>query len=219
MARFQSPEISSKPFEFSVSVGTNHSLVTDIDPNESPNTDSNLRVNGSVSLGQGFELELNEKLALRYQLAGAPKDQSTPGNLSHAISFGYGKDGNDNSTGIDGGDLTYKLKNHYYDLAWTTGYRLTEQWLVYGSVFWQKGKASIDYYQRDLDSACNQPFQAECFVRRQEVTGNNIGLTLAMAYSFTPKTTLEFEGAINHADWFDNKATKIALNVNLKYQF
>lgn len=224
LARFQNPEISKEPFQFDLSLGTDNTVKTSMNPVKDSDIDTKIRVSGSLALGGGFELEVNEKASLRYQFSGEHREQAVAGNISQAVSIGYGKDANSNEFGYEeelNGRL-YKLDVNYLDVAWNVGYRYSPEWLFYGSVFAKQGRSKISYYSAidySVNSSCTEKFANACLLERMTDSGKVYGITAAAEYALTSKWALEVEGVLSHVNWFDKGENVTTLNANIKYRF
>ncbi|QDP00396.1 hypothetical protein [Thalassotalea sp. PS06] len=235
--RFQSPEVNSKPFDVKVNMSTaTRSVVVLSDlqsdilsrgegPDENGNCfspcfrptadvndndgEADLRIEGSVSVGKGFEVIVSggdsNKISLKYQFYGAHEDQSGTGNVSQAIAIGY-ESFEDSNSGVN-----WKTETKTYDIAYIIGRRLSKRTIVYGGPFVQIADAQGDGYL----SFREQPD----YLFSYGVDGHMLGANLAIEQRFSSGLGWGVEGVVSKSDWGDDDYTDGAVHLRFGYQF
>ena len=153
-ARFQLPEVSERIFASNISINqqTGSDVVIVENADQSPPNDKTSYVTSGDGIATGGDAAITilprTEIALSYargtyliggkvQVFGPAREQSTKGDLSLAVSAGYGYNQLDETD--DSGRLrwkaTYKVK--MLDASAILGYRVGQRWLLYGGPFYQ----------------------------------------------------------------------------------
>ncbi|MEC4087589.1 hypothetical protein [Pseudoalteromonas rubra] len=223
-ARFASPEVNKSPFHLSLSLSTDTLNVIPLNTTEYVTDDSHLRAAAELSLGNGFELGWaaggEGKYSLKYQFYGNSREEASSGDVSHAVSISY-VSGDD--SGVEAGNYIggtaynnahWEFDKNAIDVALISGYRLTPELLLYGSVFYQDGDIDGRYYIPN-SSTC----KTKCKTDPINSDGKNYGVSLALEYTFTRNLFGTLEVTQHHADWFNRSQSKSTANFNLGYRF
>ncbi|QTL35462.1 hypothetical protein [Pseudoalteromonas viridis] len=223
-ARFASPEVNRSPFHLSMALSTDTLNVIPMDTSDDLTDDSHLRAAAELSLGYGFEFGWaaggEGKYNLKYQFYGKGREEASSGDISHAVSIGY-VSGDD--SGVEAGNYIgnreynkshWKFDKNAIDIALISGYRMTPELLLYGSVFYQNGEIDGHYYIPDY-SSCTRT----CKTDPINSDGNNYGVSLALEYAFTRHLFGTLEVTRHHADWFNRTQSKSTANINIGYRF
>lgn len=156
---FDNPEVSSKPLKVNLvlALGSQSILTIEDDLNNDDGTDMYDFYRGNITATTGLEISIRgdgdsvTRVGIKYQFYGAYTEQSSQGNLSQALIFGYER----NTTSEQ-----YYSNRYYadceqfccdsisdigvwehdtkvYDIAWVIGYKLTERDIIYGGPFYQ----------------------------------------------------------------------------------
>ena len=228
MARFDSPEINSKPFHFKLAVGSDSSNQISINKNKKSERDNALRFSAAMSLGHGFEARLVDngetQASLKYQIYGAPLEEKGVGNVSLASSVGYIWAKRDENANKQYNDWSMEQKS--YDLSLIAGYRLSSEALLYGSVFYQNGDVDGTYYLLEgYDSVHNETTHVGCGRDKTCIKGNfsdkgrAYGVSLALEYELLTWLALTGEVVHHRADWFERTNNETAANLNVEFRF
>ncbi len=233
--RFQNPEVNSKPFNVKVNISTaSRSVVVlsdlqsdllsrreQADNDDCPscyeptavtnenNVEGDLRIEGSVSAGKGFEVTVSgvdsNKVSLKYQFYGAHEDQSDTGNISQAIAIGYESFEDSNS------HITWKTETKTYDIAYIIGKRLSKQTIAYGGPFLQIADAQGDGH-------LNYRIQPD-YLFSYGVDGHMLGANLAIEQRFNYGFGWGIEGIITKSIWGNDEHIGGGLHLRFGYQF
>ncbi|WP_125779151.1 hypothetical protein [Pseudoalteromonas rubra] len=221
LARFDAPEVADTPLVINYKLGTNKTNVIPKDTSAPIHDEEDLYLGADISLSHGFEFNFEVSpqaptigYGLKYQLSGDSRENARPGNVSHAITLAYHASAN--GEGNDGQGNLYTQSLALYDIAWISGYRLTPQWLIYGSLFYQHGNLDISYNPEHHRSHC----QPACLTGTlYEQTSSNYGLSLSTEYQPFQYVFVTLEGTYLHADWYNRDKSELALNAALTVQF
>lgn len=221
LARFDAPEVANTPFIINYKLGTNKTNVIPRDTGEPIHDEEDLYLGADISLSHGFEFNAEVSpssptfgYGLKYQLSGESREEAKPGNVSHAISVAYHASGNGEGNDDQGNHYSQSLT--LYDIAWISGYRLTPQWLLYGSLFYQHGNLAVSYNPDDHRSHCQQNCLSGTLY---EQTSSNYGLSLSTEYQPFQYVFVTLEGTYLHADWYNRDESELALNAAVTIQF
>ncbi|WP_171045744.1 hypothetical protein, partial [Pseudoalteromonas rubra] len=94
----------------------------------------------SAKLSLGFGLELDATIAsdtnygIKYQFYGKHREHAQSGDWSHAVRFGFVTNNDDGNTGNENSYRHWRLDKQLLDVSFISGYRISPQLLVYGSV-------------------------------------------------------------------------------------
>lgn len=238
MARFNSPEVHSQPFNFKLAVGTDTSNEISINNTKKADRDSALRFSAAMTLSHGFEARYvyngEQQLSLKYQWLGAPEEEKQSGNFSLATIAGYilserkdvvyihSKRKESDTRAYN----NWSLEQKSYDLSLIAGYRFNGQTLMYGSVFYQDGDIDGKYYLTEsYDDVNNEQINPGCGYDRTCVgshftdKGKAYGASLALEYEFLTWLVLTGELVHHKADWFNRSNNETGANVNLEFRF
>ena len=234
MARFDSPEIHSKPFKFKLAVGTDTSNEIPLLESESTSKGSSARGSVAMTLGYGVEIKYaqngDDKLAVKYQLLGASLEEKIPGNFAMAVSLGYIRSSRSKiypyvvENSDDQAELvkqSWKLKHNTYDAALIAGYRLNKQVLLYGSVFYQDGdiKGKIYLTPKEFLSYDQCTPSSGCSIERFGGSGKGYGANLGLEYEILPWLVFAGEVVHHNAKWFNRSNNESAANIGLEFRF
>lgn len=234
MARFDSPEVHSKPFKFKIAVGTDTSNDIPMLESERASEGSSSRVSAAMTLGYGVEIKYtdngDDKFGIKYQLLGAPLEEKVAGNFSLAASLGYIHSSRSESypylieTPDDQDELverSWKLKHDTYDAALIGGYRLHKQVLLYGSVFYQEGdiKGKIYLTPRSVYSYEECTPSTNCSIEQFGGSGKSYGANLGLEYEILPWLVIAAEAVHHKAKWFKRSNDESAVNVGVEFRF
>ncbi|MFY8352302.1 hypothetical protein AAEU29_17305 [Pseudoalteromonas sp. SSM20] len=228
MARFNSPEVNSHPFNFKLAVGSDTSNEISINNSKKADRDSALRFSAAMTLSHGFEARYvdngEQQLSLKYQWLGSPEEEKQSGNVSLATSVGYiYSKRNKSASRVDN---NWSLEQKSYDLSLIAGYRFNKQTLMYGSVFYQDGDIDGKYYllesyddvnHEQVNQGCG--YDKTCVGARFSDTGKAYGASLALEYEFLTWLVLTGEIVHHRADWFNRSNNETGANVNLEFRF
>ena len=234
MARFDSPEVHSKPFKFKIAVGTDTSNDIPMLESEPASEGSTTRVSVAMTLGYGVEIKYtnndDDKYGIKYQLFGAPLEEKVTGNFSLAASLAYIHSSRresypylfENSDEQD--ELvqrSWKLNHNTYDAALIGGYRLHKQVLLYGSVFYQegdiKGKIYLTPPSLNAYEECNA--STNCSIEQFGGSGKSYGANLGLEYEILPWLVIAGEVVHHKAKWFKRSNAESAVNAGVEFRF
>ncbi|MDK1288685.1 hypothetical protein [Pseudoalteromonas umbrosa] len=226
--RLDSPEVHSQPFNVKLAIGLDKGQPIPIGDSPLKSNDTGLYVSGEMSLGAGFSAKYQTgkavKATLKYQLSGQHAETAQAGNLSHAITIGYlsdhesGVESKEQSNLLPSDNRAWELDHDLIDIAWVTGYRLSEDTLLYGSVFYQTGDIDGTYYRTTYEG-CNEQHAAECALSHFSDDGSAYGLSLSLEYAFTKRFLGSLEVVHSRSNWFNRNEDDTLINGNIIYQF
>jgi hypothetical protein len=214
-------------------MGSDTKNVITIDQTEEPLKESTVRYSAAMTLGGGFEARYtvseDTEVGLKYQFYGAPLEEKVVGNISLATSLGYSQDkqtSNGNTLFGSTRDEGFELKYRHADIALISGYRLSANALIYGSVFFQKGDVEgsyklIEYYDSAIDMTVNEGcgISRDCFTTGISDNGHAYGANLALEYEIWRWFAITGEVVYHKANWFDRSNAETTGNVNLEFRF
>ncbi|KZN65927.1 hypothetical protein N473_10185 [Pseudoalteromonas luteoviolacea CPMOR-1] len=226
--RLDSPEVHSQPFHVKLAIGLDKGQPIPIGNAPLKSNDTGLFVSGEMSLGAGFSAKYQTgkavKATLKYQFSGQHAETSQAGNVSHAITLGYlsdhesGVESKEESNLSPATSRAWDLDHDLIDIAWITGYRLSEETLLYGSVFYQTGEIDGTYY-RTTYNGCGEQYAAECTLNHFSDDGSAFGVSLSLEYAFTKSFLGSFEVVHSRSNWFNRNEDDTLVNGNFIYQF
>ncbi len=224
--RLENPEVASTPLKVNIATG----IVTDTELTVQDTTEDNIdgaeiRLLGKlgVTLAKGLQFSLSHSRSDRYRLSGKYQfygdnaDLATQGNFSQAISLGYAHGvTSDTERVIDAESYSAKnyfdweLTTHTIDIAWILGYRMTDNFMLYGGPFIGY---SMSKGTRFKDSAQ--------FEKTLNLSGYMPGANLAFEYRFDMGLALSLEALTYNNRWESDKynLSGSVLNFKIDYQF
>ncbi|MCF6439996.1 hypothetical protein L1077_11180 [Pseudoalteromonas luteoviolacea] len=223
--RLDSPEVHSEPFHFKLALGLDKGQP--IPKGDAPlgSNDTGLFINAETTLGGGFSAKYQIgkaiKATLKYQLFGQHAETAQTGNISHAVTLGYLTD---TETGLETKypnkytpelDKDWKLTQDLIDIAWITGYRLSPDALLYGSIFYQTGDIDGAYY----NTRCKDNYAPECAQSYFIDDGSAFGLSISLEYAFTKYFLGSIEAVHSRSNWFNRNEDDTLVNGKLTFQF
>ncbi|MDK1288686.1 outer membrane beta-barrel protein [Pseudoalteromonas umbrosa] len=226
-ARFNSPEVHSQPFKLKLSLGTDKGRTIPIEgaPLDSNNSES--FASAEMSLGGGFSAKHQsgkaDKWSIKYQISGQYAETAQAGNISHAIALGYLSDQEsglveNSSNNSPATRKDWKLDHDLIDVSWITGYRLSDELLVYGGAFYQFGEIDGAYY-RTVSDGCSESHASECTLSHFSDDGSTYGLSLSIEYAINKHLSYSVEAIRSHSNWFNRKEKDTLVNGKVTYQF
>ena len=233
MARFDSPEVSRKPFKVKLAVGTDSQNEIPLATDESANMSHITRLSAAMALGYGVELKYSyaeaSKLSIKYQLLGAPLDEKLPGNVSLAASVAFiHASPSDryilNSEIYDPEAELYKRNwkstHKTLDFALIGGHRITNAALLYGSLFYQDGDVRGQTYitPRDIENYSLCDDNDPCIIEYFNSDGKAYGANLGLEYEIKPWFVISGELVHHKAQWFDRNSSQTGANVNFEFR-
>ncbi|MCG7546559.1 hypothetical protein [Pseudoalteromonas sp. Of7M-16] len=226
--RFDNPEVHGQPLNVKMAIGLDEGQPITISDASRESDDIDGYASLEVSLGGGFAAKVQTGKALKttliYQFSGQHAESAQTGNVSHAITLAYLSDEEtgkyfraaDKSYKDDRSD--WKLDHDLIDIAWVSGYRLSPEALLYGSIFYQTGEIDGAYYS-SIFTRCDGKHAPECEVGTFEDDGSAYGLSVSFEYAFTNHFLGSLELVHSRSNWFDRNEDDTLANVNLIYQF
>ncbi|KZN52096.1 hypothetical protein [Pseudoalteromonas luteoviolacea] len=221
--RLDSPEVHSQPFNVKLAIGTDKGRPIPIGDAPLESNESDFYASAEMSLGGGFSAKYQVgkavKWSVKYQFSGQHAETAQAGNISHAIAVGYlsdqesgyGEYKNHNSATIRG---DWELDHDFIDIAWITGYRFSEDALIYGSAFYQFGEIDGAFY-----NSCSGPHTPECAQNHFSDDGSAYGLSVAVEYALTRYFLYSMEVSHSRFNWFNRNENDTLVNGNFIYQF
>lgn len=163
-ARFQLPEVSERIFSSNISINqhTGSDVVIVENADQSPPDDKTSYVTSAGDIVTGGDAAITilprTEISLSYargtyliggkvQVLGPAREQSSKGDLSFAVSAGYGYNQIDETD--DSGRLRWKANYEVkaLDASAILGYRVGQRWLLYGGPFYQSYDVSGKLHQ------------------------------------------------------------------------
>ncbi|KID55079.1 hypothetical protein JF50_25050 [Pseudoalteromonas luteoviolacea] len=223
--RLDSPEVHSQPFNVKLAVGTDKGRSIPIDGTPLGSDELGYYASIEMSLGSGFSAKYQEgkavKGAIKYQFAGQHAETAQAGNISHAITLGYLTDhesGREKGKNDSSHSTKWELDHDLIDIAWITGYRLSEEVLIYGSAFYQFGDIDGAYYRTNL-KGCIESRVPECVLSHFSDDGSAYGLSVSVEYAITQSLLYSIEVSHSRTNWFNRNENDTLVNGNITYQF
>ncbi|AOT06915.1 hypothetical protein [Pseudoalteromonas luteoviolacea] len=223
--RLDSPEVHSQPFNVKLAIGSDKGRSIPIDDSPLGSNEAGHYASAEMSLGGGFSAKYQVgkavKGSIKYQLSGQNAETAQAGNISHAITLGYLTDhesGREKGKNDDSPSRDWELDHDLIDVAWITGYRLSEDFLVYGSVFYQFGEIDGAYYSTYIEG-CGESRAPECVQSRFSDDGSAYGLSLSVEYAITKHFLYSLEVSHSRTNWFNRNENDTLVNGNITYQF
>jgi len=195
LQRFAVPEVASEAWKLSAHAGYAkiHKVVLptteagmpnfDCKTNNSCVEDDHLFVAGDVSVAEGLAFTFNSQLnriSTTWQFYGENQGKAQAGNISQALVLGYSRH-SDNSSTI--GDINnfnpaeWSQKTQTVDLGWVGGYRIDEQWLIYGGPF-----VSIHDIDNTVDTTTRTANEVIKTYNQFNFSGRQQGANIAVQY-------------------------------------
>ncbi|ESP92661.1 MULTISPECIES: hypothetical protein [Pseudoalteromonas] len=226
--RLDSPEVHSQPMKVKMAIGLDKGQPIPISDSPLGSNDTGVYASLEMSLGGGFAAKVQTgkalKTTLKYQFSGQHAESAQAGNVSHAITLAYLTDeesGTDFETGEyinEDSKRDWKLDHDLIDIAWITGYRLSPEALLYGSIFYQTGEIDGTYY-RSTFGGCAERHAPECAQSTFSDDGSAYGLSVSFEYAFTKSFLGSLELVHSRSNWFNRNEDDTLVNGNLIYQF
>lgn len=197
LQRFATPEIASEALSGSAYIGyaQMHKVVLPDSANGKPSFDCNPTilcveedpyfVQGSLAVMPGLEFSFNSQLnriGATWQFYGDYRGNAKTGNISQALVFGVSSH---SESDTDVGNFEIEVPSEFtkqswdqttktIDIGWVGGYRIDEQWLVYGGPF-------ITYH--DIDNTVEIKTDLSKIQNRYDFKGRQVGANIAMQYT------------------------------------
>ncbi len=208
LQRFSVPEVAAESWQADIYVGSaeTHKVVLPVHSSQKPNfncnksskckTETPVFTAVGLSVAKGIAFQYNAALrrgSAIWQYSGEHAGQAKTGNFSQALVLGYGlhKDqgafGDAAFTVDENTSLSWQQSTESVDLGWVAGYRLNDDWLLYGGPF-------IVKHHIDMSSRFRQPgHDQETINPQRKFHGNQVGGNIAAQYKFTRGMTLDLE--------------------------
>ncbi len=157
LQRLAVPEVAAEPLKVGLQVGIAdmHKVILPDTANASPDyncdkiincvVDDSTFTHADITVMQGLAFNYNTQLnriGATWQFYGDYASASKAGNFSQALVFGYSRDKESESDlSVEGEILTefnprsWQQSTDSLDIGWVGGYRVADQWLVYGGPF------------------------------------------------------------------------------------
>jgi len=196
----------------------------------------------SLSVAPRFEVSYgahdDNKIALKYQFYGDTADKATAGNYSQALSLGFARYKDDAkglsmtkySTVDEEGRIIslesfkdFEQDTYTVDLAWIHGYRVNDNFLLYGGPYFIYGVLSgeqINTYDtvdvEENGAVTTGTAQANIDL---DSNGNMLGLSVAGEYEFDFGLFLTLEFSAARIEWEGASATETNSALAIGYHF
>lgn len=199
LQRFITPEVASEPLKVAGQAGyaNMHKVILPTTQEGSPDfqcegtlycrVDESTFIRGDITVASGVAFNYNTQLnriGATWQFYGDYSDQAKAGNFSQALVIGYSRDKDEESTPEELGDVNNGFNSRLWhqstsslDIGWVGGYRLADDWLVYGGPF---------TIVHDIDNTVNVEKQVDFEVIRLQnkyaFKGRQVGANIALRY-------------------------------------
>ncbi len=224
--RLENPEVASTPLKVNIATG----IVTDTELTVQDTTEDNIdgaeiRLLGKlgVTLAKGLQFSLSHsrsdryRLSAKYQFYGDNADLATQGNFSQAISLGYTNGVTSEAERVKDAEsysaknyFEWELTTHTVDIAWILGYRVTDNFMLYGGPF-------VSYSMSKGTRFKDSPQ----FERTLNLSGYMPGANLVFEYRFDMGLALSLETLTYNNRWESGKYrfSGSVMNFKIDYQF
>lgn len=208
--RFAVPEVAEKPLKFNLKAGAAEMYKVMLPATENDTPEFNCDRDGTcyandpdfmyadVSVIKGISLNYNTQLnriGAIWQFYGASSDQAKAGNFSQAIVVGFSRDKDSNELPeIADSDPTvfnaraWSQSTSSVDIGWVGGYRLSDDWLVYGGPF-------VNYHDIDSSIHFEKRNNYDVFTMQQGygLKGRQVGANIALRYDILSWLNVDVE--------------------------
>lgn len=212
LQRFAVPEVASKSYEVDVHIGSAemHKVSLPATQNGTPSFDclelfdchenDATFVQAGVSVLPGLALSYDNQLdrvGIIWQFAGAHLGDSKTGNFSQALVFGASGHSNAASSNqyksnLGTGEIirtdSWNQHTKAYDIGWVGGYRLNDDWLIYGGPFYTLHKIDLESRSEIYDVTPNVTV-----LGFYDFEGKQLGANIAAQYRFFDAMELNIE--------------------------
>ena len=210
LQRFAVPEVASKPLKFSVKTGVAdmYKVTLPATENGSPefhcereltcSVDDSGYTYADVSVIKGISFNYNTQLnrmGAIWQFYGDASDQTKAGNFSQALVVGFSRDKDENSLPYIADEdptvfnpRTWSQSTSSVDIGWVGGYRLSDDWLVYGGPF-------VNYHDIDKSIHFEKQINFDVFKMKQDyaLKGRQVGAVIALRYDILSWLNVDVE--------------------------
>lgn len=208
LQRFAVPEVAAESWQAAIYVGSaeTHKVVLPVHSSQKPNFTCNKSTKCKtedpafstvgLSVAPGVAFQYNPALrrgSAIWQYGGDHAGQAKAGNFSQALVLGYGfhKDRGlfgDAALVVDANtSLSWDQSTKSVDIGWVAGYRLNDDWLLYGGPFVVK-------HDIDMSSRFRQPGDDYDTINpKRNFNGNQLGANIAAQYEFFHRMNLNLE--------------------------
>lgn len=238
LQRFAVPEVASKSYEVDVHIGTAemHKVSLPSTQNGKPTFDcielldchenDATFVQAGVSIVPGLAFSYDNQLdrvGVIWQFAGAHLGDSKTGNFSQALVFGASGHSDlawanqyESNLGIDTLVRTDSWNQHTkaYDIGWVGGYRLNDDWLIYGGPFYTLHKIDLESRSEIYNVTPNVTV-----VGFYDFEGKQLGANIAAQYRFFDVMELNIELVSARYKLNSGSQTDTQLNLMLGARF
>ncbi|MCO7186880.1 MULTISPECIES: hypothetical protein [unclassified Pseudoalteromonas] len=217
MVRLNSSEVNEEALKLELAFGKASTHVMPHEGGMDADSESKGLNSAKLSLGYGLELDAiiasDTSFGIKYQFYGKHREHAQSGDWSHAVRFGFVTNKDHGTTSRENTYRHWGLDKQLLDVSFISGYRISPQFLAYGSVFYQTGDMEIIYCAER--EGCN----ADVANKVLDYDGHNYGLSLAIEHAFSPSWYGTLETVYHHSSWFDRSNTEMGINVSLAYRF
>lgn len=208
LQRFAVPEVAAESWQVGIYAGSaeTHKVVLPVHSAQKPNfscnkstkckTEEPVLSTFGLSVAPGLAFQYNPVMrrgSAIWQYSGDFAGQAKAGNFSQALVLGYGlhKDHGafgDASVVVDANtSLSWDQSTKSLDIGWVAGYRLNDDWLLYGGPFVVK-------HDIDMSSRFRQPGDYDDTINpKRKFYGNQLGANIAAQYEFFHRMSLNLE--------------------------
>lgn len=208
LQRFAVPEVAAESWQAAIYAGSaeTHKVVLPVQSSQKPNFSCNKStkcktedpafsiVGLSVASGLAFQYNpVMRRGSAIWQYGGEHAGKAKAGNFSQALVLGYGfhKDHGafgDASVVVDANtSLSWEQSTKSLDIGWVAGYRLNDDWLLYGGPF-------IVKHDIDMSSRFRQPGDDYDTINpKRNFNGKQLGANIAAQYEFFHHMSLNLE--------------------------
>lgn len=238
LQRFAVPEVASKSYQVDVHIGSAemHKVSLPATQDGKPTFDcielfdchenDATFVQAGVSVLPGLALSYDNQLdrvGITWQFAGAHLGDSKTGNFSQALVFGASGHSDQASAnqyqsklGVDTLVRTDSWNQHTkaYDIGWVGGYRLNDNWLIYGGPFYTLHKIDLESRSEIYNVTPNVTV-----VGFSDFEGKQLGANIAAQYRFSESFELNLEVVSARYKLNSGSQTDTQLNLMLGARF
>ncbi len=234
LQRFVVPEVAAQSWRPAIYAGVaqTHKVVLPVHNSQQPNFSCNNQTKCkneepifsmlALSVAPGVVFHYNtalRRVSATWQYAGEYAGQAKAGNFSQALVLGYGlfKDSGNFGDASEIADanptLSWDQSTHSMDIGWVAGYRLNDNWLLYGGPFVLK--QDVDLSSRFMASGDGY----ETIHAKQNFKGTQVGANIATQYRLSRRTTVNLELVSAKYRMEQSQKTNTQLNLMLGIHF
>lgn len=183
-----------------------------------------------------FSSQYDNKLSLKYQFQGDSANTAKKGNYSQAVSFGvalYEDENFDTREGLAAElnefdirddrviERNFRQDTFVFDLAWIHGYRLTDQFIVYGGPYAMFGNLNGEQVTTIRTIARDDPSDISEVSRNVDLNsdGHMIGANVVAEYQFSFGMLVSLEYSAARIKWEDDSGNASSLAFQFGFQF